>query len=62
MNIFKSTTFTWWQVGALKWSVFCIGIAVGVYWHEYLAQYLISLAGIGAVLAVYITYIWVKQR
>lgn len=62
MNIFKTTTFTWYQIGALKWSVFLIGIAVGAWWPEVFAQYAKLLLAGGLILAAYVGYAWMKQK
>ena len=61
MKIFKSATFTWKQLGALKWGVFILGIAIGSMWPEVFAQYARSLLIIGLVLSLYAGYVWIKQ-
>ena len=47
MNLFHSYTFTWWQVGILKLTVLCVGLAAGAYWSAFfipLIPYLLILA------------------
>lgn len=61
MNIFKNTTFTWWQLSIFKTSMFLLGIAVGAFWSEFFKQYVSLIAFVGVVLAFYITYIWAKR-
>lgn len=61
MNIFKNTTFSWWQLSIFKTAMFLIGIAVGAFWSEFFKQYVSIIAFIGIALALYITYIWVKR-
>ncbi|MBM3506574.1 MAG: hypothetical protein FJX64_02410 [Alphaproteobacteria bacterium] len=34
MNLFRSYTFTWWQIGVLKLALLGIGVLVGAAWHE----------------------------
>jgi uncharacterized membrane protein YgaE (UPF0421/DUF939 family) len=62
MNFFKNTTFTWWQIGMFKLSVFTIGIAAGTYWHEVFASYLTLLVTVGIVSGLYIATVWFAQR
>ncbi len=62
MNILKPTTLTWYEVGALKWAVFLIGIAVGATWPELFAKYVLHMIFVGAILTVYLTVVWMKQR
>ena len=61
MNILKSITLTWWQVGLLKWSVFIIGIVFGATWSELFSPYTLKLLLIGLVLGGYLGYVWWKQ-
>ena len=62
MNIFKSTNFTWWQLGLLKWAVLFIGIAVGATWPEVFSSYAVLLLIIGLVLSVYLGVIWFRSK
>ncbi len=62
MNIFSSTTFTWWQLGLLKWAVFLIGIAVGASWPEIFAQNAVILLVIGLCISVYLFIVWRRQH
>jgi nitrogen fixation/metabolism regulation signal transduction histidine kinase len=62
MNILKPTTLTWYQLGALKWAVLLIGMAVGASWPELFAKYVLHLVAIGAVLSLYLIVVWLKQR
>ena len=61
MNIFKNYTFTWWQVGILKVSVVCIGVAIGANWPEVFVQYTTALIGIAVVLGIYLVVISFKK-
>jgi hypothetical protein len=62
MNLFKSTTFTWWQVGMLKWAVVFIGIAIGAKWAEVFAPYIVPLLVAGLVLSLYLGFVWMKNK
>jgi hypothetical protein len=61
MNIFKSSTFTWWQLGLFKLSVVTIGIAIGAYWYSVFLPYTVILVAVGLISGVYVGYIWLKQ-
>jgi hypothetical protein len=62
MDMLKQSTFTWWQLGLLKWSVFLIGIAVGAYFHIVFIKYVFVFASIGLILAFYVGSVWLRQR
>lgn len=62
MNIFSSTTFTWWQLGLLKWAVFLIGIAVGAHWSSFFAPNAKIFIVIGLIISVYLFFVWRGQH
>lgn len=62
MNIFKSTTLTWWQLGLLKWAVLAIGIAVGAEWAEVFTPYTLVLVVAGLVVSLYLALVWAKHK
>ena len=62
MKIMSSTTFTWYQVGALKWAVLFIGIAIGATWPEILAAYAVKFLVVGLLLSLYVGSVWLKQH
>ncbi len=62
MNIFKTTTLTWWQVSMLKWAVFLIGIAVGATWPELFAKYVTAFVVIGLLLSLYLLKVWIANK
>ena len=37
MKIFRTWTFTWWEMGMLKVCLISLGILLGLYFREYLA-------------------------
>ncbi len=62
MNIFKSTIFTWWQIGMLKWAVLFIGIAIGATWPEVFNKYVALLLVVGLMLSVYLGVVWFRGK
>ena len=61
MTIFKNYTFTWWQVGLLKFALLFVGIAVGSYWSTVLAPFALHFLVVGIALGLYIKYVGFKQ-
>lgn len=57
MKIFKTYTYTWWQIALLKLAMLCIGIAIGVHWHDLFVSCYTYLFGIGLVIGIYLAYI-----
>ena len=62
MKLFNPTTFTWWQVGALKWAALLIGIAIGSRWPQTFAPLGVPILVIALVLSVYVTLVWAKNK
>ncbi len=62
MNIFKSTTFTWWQISLLKWAVLFIGIAVGALWPQIFAPYASILLITGLAIGAYLGFVWIRAK
>lgn len=60
-KLFKTFTMTWWQVGIFKVGMLTLGTVVGVYWHEFLGNYLPFLFVMAAVSLAYVSYVWWKQ-
>ncbi len=61
MTIFKTASYTWWQIGLFKLSLLCIGIAIGAYWPAVFLPYLGILLITGIVLGIYIGAVWLRQ-
>jgi hypothetical protein len=61
MKLFKSYTFTWWQIGIFKLALLTVGAAIGAYWHAFFGANLIPLIVIAAVASIYILYAALKQ-
>lgn len=62
MDIFKSSAFTWWQMGMFKLGLLSIGIAVGAYWHDVFLPYVSWLVILGLVLGVYVVFVWSRNK
>jgi hypothetical protein len=61
MKIFKTGSYTWWQIGLLKLALLCIGVSIGAYWSAIFLPYITLLLMVGVVLGLYIWYVWMKQ-
>ena len=61
MKLFKSYTFSWWQMGVFKLALLAIGAAIGAYWHEFFGAGLAALIVIAVIASAYIMYVSLKQ-
>ena len=61
MNIFKSYTFSWWEMGVFKLALIAIGISVGIYWQSFFIQYIEVIWGIAILASIYSMYIAIRQ-
>jgi hypothetical protein len=61
MTLFRSVTFTWWQVGLLKMSLLSLGVVVGSTWPDLFVGWRDLLAILFVVPAFYLTYLWFRQ-
>ena len=61
MNIFKSYTFSWWEMGIFKLALIAIGISVGIYWQSFFIQYIEVIWGIAILASIYSMYIAIRQ-
>lgn len=61
MNLFKSYTYKWWQMGIFKIALLSIGITTGAYWSEIFSSYLNILIIIWIISAIYIMCISFKK-
>ncbi len=62
MNLFKSYTFTCWQIGIFKFALLFIGIAIGAYLHDFFLEYITALIIMAIITSAYIAYISFKQQ
>jgi hypothetical protein len=62
MNIFKSFTLTWWQLGLLKLSLVCVGIIFGVYFQAFFLKWIVLVTIAFVVPAIYVGSVWIEQR
>jgi len=61
MNIFKSYTYTWKQIGIFKLALLSIGILIGSQWSEFFVDNVVVVVGVAIVTTVYVIYISLKQ-
>ena len=61
MTLFKSKLMDWWEMGLVKFSVICIGIAIGANWHDVFMKFTLTLIGLGLVAGLYSLYLWLKK-
>lgn len=61
MNIFKSYTYTWWQIGIFKLSLLVFGAAIGAYWHGFFGNHLTVLVIVGVIAGLYIGYVSLRK-
>jgi uncharacterized membrane protein len=59
--IFKSYTFTWWQIGIFKLALLAFGAAIGAYWHDFFGANLTALIIIAVIASVCIVFTSLKQ-
>jgi hypothetical protein len=62
MNPFKSTCFTWWQLGLLKWATLFFGLGIGALWPEVFAPYATILIAIGIIVGIYLGVVWMRNK
>lgn len=61
MNIFKSYTFSWWEMGIFKLALLAIGISVGIYWQSFFVEYIEVIWSIAILASIYSMYIAIRQ-
>ena len=61
MRIFKSVMLAWWEVGVIKLTVWCFGLAVGATFAQAVAPFVPALLVIGAICAVWALALWLRK-
>jgi hypothetical protein len=61
MNLFKTYSYTWKQIGVFKVALLAIGILIGSYAHEFFNSNMIFVAVIALLATTYIMYVSFKQ-
>ncbi len=49
-----------WQLWVFKFSVFCLSLAIGCYFADFLRPYLLPIVIVGIVMSIWITVMWLK--
>jgi hypothetical protein len=62
MKLFTATTFTWEQLGLLKWGVLFIGIAIGAEWPDAFAPYVLAFVIIGLLFCIPPALAWLREH
>jgi hypothetical protein len=62
MNLFTPTTFTWEQLGLLKWGVLLIGIAIGAWWPDIFSPYAVWLVVLGLIFCIPPARVWLREH
>jgi hypothetical protein len=61
MNLFKTYSFTWWQVGVLKLALLSIGVLIGARWPEFWNGLTTTVIGVAVVATAYSIYNALRQ-
>ena len=61
MKLFRSYTYTRWQMGIFQLSLLCIGVLIGSYFKEELSPYLPLFLVVAIATALYVIGISFKQ-
>lgn len=61
MGIFKSVTFSWWQIGVFKLALLSFGIILGVSYQSFFQQWIVFVMITFVVPALYTLKVWWKQ-
>jgi len=62
MNIFKTWTLKWWEVGITKLCLISLGIILAIYFYSYLVPLLLLWWVIFVVTTAYLMFVWAKQQ
>jgi len=62
MNLFKNTTWKWWQLKILVSNGILLGLGVGAYFSEYLKNWLTLIAIAFVVSWIYVAIVWFKKN
>lgn len=62
MTIFRSYTFSWWQVGIFKLALLSIGAIIGSYWNEFFVSNMTVVVIVAIIAGLYSGYIAITQK
>ncbi|MDD5606722.1 MAG: hypothetical protein PHN37_02565 [Candidatus Pacebacteria bacterium] len=60
MKLFKSYTYTWWQIGIFKIALLAIGAIVGAYWSGFFLANLFIFILVAVIASLYLVWISFK--
>ncbi|MBT7553630.1 hypothetical protein HN670_04125 [bacterium] len=61
MNLFKNTTWKWWELKFISWGGIFLGLALGIHFGQYLTDWLTLIWVLFAVLWLYVIVVWFKK-
>jgi hypothetical protein len=62
MKLFRTYTFTWWQVSLFKIYLFSLGILAGLYLRDFLKEGVSIIIFVAVVLSFYFIYSVFSQK
>ncbi len=61
MNLFKTKSMHWWELGLIKFVALCFGVAIGANWPDLFGPYKLALLLVGGVVGLCAFYLWLKE-
>jgi hypothetical protein len=62
LNLFKSYTFTWWQIGIFKVALLTMGAAAGARWHRFFGANQPALIALATLTSAYIISVAISNK
>ena len=60
-KIFKSFTFTWWQIELFEVSLVGIGIVIGVQWFDFFRSWIVIILSVSLAIMLYFLFVWLRR-
>ncbi|MCB9802565.1 hypothetical protein H6761_00920 [Candidatus Nomurabacteria bacterium] len=61
MNLFKDTTWKWWELKIVAWGALMLGLALGTYFNAWLTDWLTLVWVLFIVSWLYVIVAWSKK-
>ena len=61
LNLLKSLSLRWWQIGVFKIGMLAVGLIIGATWPGVIFPVVGLLAVLAVISLSYVTWIWVRQ-